>query len=126
MWTRWEKSSVKFESQSSEHKMRSQLSLAHALALVSLQILAASCSSSDSVISGLVRVARCRASLAEVTGSWDLCADLAPASVASICVRPGLSRDRGIASVCRHYYQTNMTPAHTGDFKTDSPAGISK
>ena len=86
----------------------------------SLQVLVALSSPSD-VISGLVRVARCRASLAEVTGSWDLCADLAPASVASICSRPGLSRDRGIASVCRHYYQTNMTPGHTADLRTDSP-----
>ena len=121
MWTRWEKSSVKFESQRSEHKMRSQLSLAHALALASLQLLAASCSSSDSVISGLVRVARCRASLAEVTGSWDLCADLAPASVASVCTRPGLARDRSLASVCDHYYQTNMTPTHPRAPRLPSP-----
>ena len=121
MWTRWEKSSVKFDSQSSEHKMRSQLSLARALALASLHLLAASCSSIDSVISGLVRVARCRASLAEITGSWDLCADLAPASVASFCSRPGLARDRSLASVCGHYYQTNMTPTHPGAPRLPSP-----
>ena len=95
--------------------MRSQLNLV----LASLQVLVTLSSSSD-VISGLVRVASCRASLTQVPGSWDLCADLAPASVASICVRPGLARDRGLASVCRHYYQTNMTPAHSGDL-TSAP-----
>ena len=102
--------------------MRTNLLLVNPLVLASsLQLLVAFSISPSDVISGLVRVARCRASLAEVTGSWELCADLAPASVASICSRPGLSRDRGIASVCRHYYQTNMTPAHTGDLRTASP-----
>ena len=100
--------------------MKSQLSLVHSLALASLQLLVTSCSSSD-VISGLVRVARCRASLAQLPGSWLLCADLAPASMASICARPGLARDRSLALVCGHYYQTNMTPAHTETLGPASP-----
>ena len=103
--------------------MRSQPSI-RLLTLVSLQLLLVSCSSSD-VITGLVRVARCRASLAEVKGPasrvWELCSELAPASVTSPCSRPSLARDRSLASVCRHFSLTNMTPSHQDDTRTASP-----
>ena len=67
---------------------------------------------SPSLVTSLVQVAQCRASLASTDLAWELCLRLAPAAEDREAVCAGAEAGGAAAAVCRHYLLTNTTPQH--------------
>ena len=68
---------------------------------------------SPSLVTSLVQVAQCRASLASTApATWELCLRLAPAAEDREAVCAGAEAGGAAAAVCRHYLLTNTTPQH--------------